>query len=186
MHILSPGDLLQFGPYVSFRVSTMAPDQEPFIQQIYRSARHNPATGASNRKHLLQNLRSEVAYSLLHHTDTSVIRFRLEENAGELSNKLKESVIALVADVARDTVRTEDWLGRYTDDEFVGGLRGIELKGAARLAQRLHEAVQEAKVTELPKGARLSIRAGCASLHAKSDSGASGLVEAAAARISTI
>jgi two-component system, cell cycle response regulator len=81
--------------------------------------------------------------------------------AGENAARTPSSLITeQLGDLVRRVVRTSDAVGRLGRAEFAIVALGTESVGAARLAQRLQEAVDEAQLIPEPDGLVLKVSAG--------------------------
>jgi diguanylate cyclase (GGDEF)-like protein len=73
-------------------------------------------------------------------------------------------VLRRIVEVVGQELRTEDVLARYGGEELLLVLRGIPLPGAARVAERVRMAVQNAQFSVGRVNLRVTLSAGCASL----------------------
>jgi len=67
-----------------------------------------------------------------------------------------DATLRQVADVLRDTLRTEDFLARIGGEEFALVLRGTDLSMAGRVAERMRERIAKATI-RLPDGSETNI-----------------------------
>jgi diguanylate cyclase (GGDEF)-like protein len=158
---------LQFGPRVSFRFSLTDVREERLLRKLYESSTRDALTGAYNRMHFDERLRAEVAYALRHRTAASLLVIdldhfkRINDSYGHPAG---DAVLRLAADACMRALRTEDVFARFGGEEFAVVLRGIGLKGAARLAERLRQAVAAGVVQHEGREIKVTLSAGCASL----------------------
>jgi two-component system, cell cycle response regulator len=158
---------LQFGPRVSFRFSMTDVREERLLRKLYESSTRDALTGAYNRMHFEERLRAEVAYALRHRTQASLLVLdldhfkRINDTYGHPAG---DAVLKGATDACIRALRTEDVFARFGGEEFAVVLRGIELKGAARLAERLRQAVAAQVVEYDGQQIKVTFSAGCAAL----------------------
>jgi diguanylate cyclase (GGDEF)-like protein len=139
-HRLQHGDVLQFGPLVSVRYSITDSHEEHMLRHLYEASVRDSLTGAFNREYLQERLKSELAFALRHRTETSLIMFDLDHFKRVNDNFGHQAGDAVLIDVVRNvnkTLRAEDVLARYGGEEFAISLRGVNIEGAERLAERI-------------------------------------------------
>ncbi|MEN9580908.1 MAG: hypothetical protein RJA70_3917 [Pseudomonadota bacterium] len=184
-HRLEDGDVLQFGPLVSVRYSITDSDEEGLLRHLYEASVRDPLTGAYNREYLSERLKSEIAFATRHGTDTALLMFDLDHfkrvNDGH-GHQAGDAVLIEVVKVVATDLRTEDVLARYGGEEFAISVRGIDLKGAAQLAERIrqrnHRTVRfEGK--EIP----ISLSVGCAAFSELSEASVESLIGTADKRL---
>ncbi|HYQ15466.1 MAG TPA: GGDEF domain-containing protein, partial [Polyangiaceae bacterium] len=136
---------LQFGPRVSFRFSMTDVREERLLRKLYESSTRDALTGAYNRLHFEERLRSEVAYAIRHRSQASLVIIDLDHFKkvnDTYGHPAGDAVLKQAADACQRALRAEDVFARFGGEEFVVVLRNIELKGAARLADRLCSSVR--------------------------------------------
>jgi two-component system, cell cycle response regulator len=137
---LKDGDRVQLGSSTILRFSFVSEDEEKSLRTMYEAALRDGLTGVFNRKHLEERLDAEIAYAHRHRTELSLLILdvdhfkRVNDTYGHLAG---DAVLKGVADVLLSVVRAEDVLGRYGGEEFVVVTRGVSVKGAHLLAERL-------------------------------------------------
>ena len=165
--VLVDGDVVQFGPRTTFRFSIMDAQQEELMRQLFESSVRDVLTGAYNRQYMSERIATEIAYAVRHRTNLSVILFdldhfkRVNDTHGHPAG---DAVLKYVAAVVSSRLRAEDVFARYGGEEFVVLLRGIDLAGAARAAERLRGAVAGGATTCDGTLIPITLSAGCASL----------------------
>jgi diguanylate cyclase (GGDEF)-like protein len=165
--VLNDGDLIQFGPRVEFRFSVTDAAQEQVLRQLYEASVKDSLTGAYNREFLGERLRSEVAFSRRHGTDTSLVLIyvdhfkRVNDTFGHQAG---DAVLVELVRLFTDGLRTEDTFARYGGEEFAISLRGIGLQDAARVADRLRAAVAARPIQHMEHAIRCTVSAGCSSV----------------------
>ncbi len=158
---------LQFGPRVSFRFSLTDVREERLLRKLYESSTRDALTGAYNRLHFEERLRSEVAYANRHKTPCSLLIIdldhfkRVNDTYGHPAGDL---VLKRASEACKRALRQEDVFARFGGEEFGVVLRGIELRGAARLGERLRQAVAHEVIEYEGERIQVTLSAGAASL----------------------
>jgi len=179
---LESNDILQLGPRVMLRFSLVDKHEEGLMRELYRSSRIDTLTRVYNRKYLDDRLRSEFAFSQRHRQNLALILFDVDhfKNVNDrYGHAGGDAVLRQVARCCQDRLRAEDLLARVGGEEFAVLLRGVGLRGAVQLAERLRSAV-EAQVTEhLGQPIQVTMSAGCATDRALRGATPASLFEAA-------
>lgn len=184
--VLRDGDLIQFGPQAVFRYSLADENQETLLRQLYEASVTDALTGANNREHFDSQLRVELSYAKRHSTDVALVLFdvdhfkRVNDTHG---HTVGDDVLIEIARIARSMIRGEDVFARYGGEEFALILRGIDLKGAHIVGERLRARIAD---TDIPTGAgplRVTISAGCATIREAPDATAEVLLQTADKRL---
>jgi two-component system, cell cycle response regulator len=158
---------LQFGPRVSFRFSMTDVREERLLRKLYESSTRDALTGAYNRLHFEERLRSEVAYAVRHRSQASLLIIDLDHFKhvnDTYGHPAGDAVLKRASDACMRALRTEDVFARFGGEEFAVVLRGIELKGATRLADRLRQAVANEVVEHDGRTIKVTLSGGVASL----------------------
>ncbi len=177
---------LQFGPRVSFRFSLTDVREERLLRKLYESSTRDALTGAYNRLHFEERLRSEVAYAIRHSAQASLVIIDLDHFKkvnDTYGHPAGDAVLKRSADACMKALRTEDVFARFGGEEFAVVLRNIELKGAARLADRLRASVCATPVEVDGHSIPVTLSAGAASLACCRTASAEELVAAADRRL---
>jgi diguanylate cyclase (GGDEF)-like protein len=148
--ILSPGDMLEVGGAI-LRFLGGADVEDQYRDTVYRMTLEDGLTGLANRRHLLEVLQREIDRAKRYGrplgmalVDLDQFR-RLGERYGFLAadHLLKDLSRAL-----KDSLRKEDFLGRYGVDVFLAIYPETQGEGLMRAAEQLREKVR-ATVTEI-------------------------------------
>ena len=164
---LEDGDRIQLGSGTTLRFSLVTEEEEAALRKIYEAAVLDGLTGVANRKHLEERLDSELAFALRHHVDLSVIIVdldhfkRVNDTYGHLAG---DAVLRRAAEIFRETVRLEDFVGRYGGEEFVVVARGTAAARAVKLAERLRAKIAEAPISFEARQIPVTMSAGVACL----------------------
>jgi two-component system, cell cycle response regulator len=183
---LSDGNVIQLGPRVVFRYSVTDTGEEKILRQLYESSVKDSLTGAYNREYFGERLKSEVAYSIRHQTELSLVILDLDHfkkvNDTHGHQGGDAVLIAAVAALSR-TLRAEDVVARYGGEEFAVILRGIALGPATTVGERLRGLVEAMRVNHGEEVIRATLSAGCASLACCAAPGGDALVAVADRRL---
>jgi two-component system cell cycle response regulator len=158
---------LQFGPRVSFRFSLTDVREERLLRKLYESSTRDALTGAYNRLHFEERLRSEVAYAVRHRSHVSLLIIDLDHFKrvnDTYGHPAGDAVLKRASEACMRALRTEDVFARFGGEEFAVVLRGIELKGALRLGERLRQAVANEVVEHDGHSIKVTLSGGVASL----------------------
>jgi diguanylate cyclase (GGDEF)-like protein len=158
---------LQFGPRVSFRFSMTDVREERLLRKLYESSTRDALTGAYNRLHFEERLRSEVAYAIRHRTEASLLIIDLDHFKhvnDTYGHPAGDAVLKRACEACARALRTEDVFARFGGEEFAVVLRGIDLKGASRLGERLRHAVANEIVEHEGHRIQVTLSAGVASI----------------------
>jgi two-component system cell cycle response regulator len=164
---LKHDDSVQLGPRVSFRFTLTDARQEGLLRRLYESSTRDALTGSYNRMHFDDRLRAEIAFAVRHATDCALVILdldhfkRINDTYGHPAG---DEVLRHVASVATTALRTEDVFARFGGEEFAVVLRGASTRGAARLAERLRDALAGSRVTYESSAISVTMSAGCAAL----------------------
>jgi diguanylate cyclase (GGDEF)-like protein len=184
--VLTDGDMIQLGPNARFRYTVTDAKHEQLLRQLYESSTRDALTGLSNRRHFDERMRAELAYSLRHDTDLSVLlididHFKKVNDA--FGHAAGDAVIRHVAQVGVRQLRGEDLLARYGGEEFIVLLRGTSAANAAHAAERIRKAIAASSVQYGLHAIRITVSVGCASLHECSERTSAALVGLADERL---
>lgn len=183
---LREGDVVQFGSQASFRFMQMDDRGARALRRLYESSVYDGLTGAFNRRYLDERLRAEVAFSLRHGTECSLVLIdvdhfkRINDTCGHAGGDvvLREVALSCMA-----MLRTEDVFARFGGEEFVVVLRGIDLGGARAVAERLRKSIKRLQVPMDGGPVRPTVSAGCSRLAECRESSPAELLATADARL---
>ena len=164
---LHDGDFVQFGSHACFRYTRTDEMHEKLLRQLFESSTRDALTGAYNRRHFDERLRAELAYAARHDSELSMLIFdvdlfkRVNDTHGHVAG---DAVLRHVAHVTERQLRSEDVFARYGGEEFAVLLRGIALKDAIRVAERIRATIEALPTSFEGKIICATVSAGCASL----------------------
>ena len=139
---LGDGDRVRLGSVIALRFQLVGAEEEKALQRVYESSVKDGLTGVWNRKYLDERLRGEIAYATRHRSPLAVVIAdidlfkKVNDTYGHLAG---DEVLKVTAATMRSALRTEDILARYGGEEFVVVARGVDLKSAMQLAERLRD-----------------------------------------------
>jgi diguanylate cyclase (GGDEF)-like protein len=158
---------LQFGPRVSFRFSMTDVREERLLRKLYESSTRDALTGAYNRLHFEERLRAEVAYAIRHKTQASLVLIDLDHFKrvnDTYGHPAGDAVLKRACEACSRALRTEDVFARFGGEEFAVVLRGIDIKGASRLGDRLRQSLSSEVVEHEGHRIQVTLSAGAASI----------------------
>lgn len=164
---LADGDLVQIGPRVAFRYAMTDLTQELLLKRLYESSTRDALTGAYNRKHFDERLRSELAFALRHRTELAVIVFdvdlfkRINDGWGHPAG---DAVLRQIAQLGLRRLRSEDVLCRIGGEEFGVVLRSTDRTAATVVAERLRTTIGTLPVVYQGRTIPVTISVGVATL----------------------
>ncbi len=164
---LRDGDVFQLGPNVMYRYTFTDASQERMLQQLYDASVKDALTGAYNREHFEERLKVEVAYANRHSTTVSLVMFDLDHFKkvnDTYGHQAGDAVLVAVSKIVSHGLRTEDVFARYGGEEFAIVLRGIDLKGAAAVSERIRQRLAANPVPFEQHRIEVSMSVGCAAL----------------------
>ncbi len=144
-HILRDGDKIQLGERTILKFADADSVEEGFHQAMYEAAVRDVLTHVYNRRHFVERLASEVAYSRRHHAPLSLLMIDIDHfkqiNDG-YGHPAGDYVLATLGQILLAAVRAEDIIARYGGEEFAILCRGTPPMSALRLAERLRRGVE--------------------------------------------
>lgn len=170
--VVQDGDWVQLGPRVAFRFSLTDTRQELLLRRLYESSTRDALTGAYNRKHFDERLRTEIAFAARHRAEASLVLFDIDHFKkvnDTFGHQAGDAVLRQVAMLVSRRLRAEDVFARVGGEEFAVILRGIDRAGAARAAERIRTTVASLPVTFDEKAIPITLSAGCASVRCSTD-----------------
>lgn len=164
---IEDGAALTLGAQVSFRFSLTDSRQELLLRRLYESSTRDALTGAYNRSHFDERLRSELAFAVRHRTEMSLVLLDIDhfkQVNDTYGHQAGDVVLRELATLAQRSLRTEDVFARFGGEEFGVILRGIHLQGARRLAERLRIALERTVIDTGESQIQVTLSAGCAAV----------------------
>jgi diguanylate cyclase (GGDEF)-like protein len=164
---LQSGDLVQLGARVGFSFQWVNGAHLRLIEQLYSASTRDGLTGIYNRRHFQDRLQAEVAFCRRHGTDLGLVMIDIDYFKSindRHGHPVGDAVLQQLASRIVRQVRTEDIFARIGGEEFAVVLRGINIDGCCRLAERLRVSIAGSpfRVDDLILPVTVSL--GCASL----------------------
>jgi two-component system cell cycle response regulator len=163
------GDKIQLSSTTILKFTYADRLDESFQRRMYESSLRDGLTKSFNRKYLLDRLEREFRFAKRHRQPLALILIDLDEfkllndTHGHLAG---DRVLAELAAVLHEGIRTEDVFARYGGEEFAVVCRATDLAGAAAFAERLRSAVDEHPFEHEGAVLRVTISVGVAGLAA--------------------
>ena len=183
---LEDGDVLGFGSHTTFRYTLLDDKLEEVLRSLCESSVRDSLTGAYNRRHFDDRLRTETAYALRHRADLGLLLIDIDlfKSVNDTyGHRAGDAVLAFLGGLMSSRLRAEDMFARYGGEEFAAVLRGIDIAGAARAGERLRGIV--AGTSAIYEGVLIpvTISIGAVSLRTLDEPGADSLVRTADERL---
>jgi diguanylate cyclase (GGDEF)-like protein/PAS domain S-box-containing protein len=149
-----------------FRDITAQKQTEAALQEL---ARHDPLTGIANRRYFFERANQEFARTKRYRTPLSIAEMdidhfkRINDQYGHAAG---DEVLKSFCSTSQGQMRETELLGRIGGEEFAGLLPDTGLDGAARMAERLRQAVADSKLSLTGGEISYTISIGVATLRA--------------------
>ena len=163
---LQDGDKITLGSTTVLKFTYHDKLDEDFQRQMFDAALRDGLTQAYNKKYFTNHLYSEFAFAKRHKQPLCLVMFdvdhfkRVNDTYGHLAG---DAALLKLAQIAMDSIRTEDTLARYGGEEFAVVCRGINGAQGMVLAERLRQVVErtlfEHEGTPLPVTISLGVAA---------------------------
>ncbi len=166
--LLHDGDRVRLGSAVTLRFQMVDEQEEKSLVKVYESSVKDGLTGAWNRKYLDERLAAELSFVVRHPGALLAVVLadidhfkKINDTYGHL---VGDEVLKATAAAMRGAIRTEDLLARYGGEEFVVVARGVDLRSATQLAERLRIVAERNQVPVEGTSISRTISAGVATL----------------------
>ncbi|WP_147075153.1 GGDEF domain-containing protein, partial [Sulfuriferula plumbiphila] len=128
-------------PFIAFaQLATVALDQARLKVSLEVMASIDPLTNLLNRRAMQEIINRGYAYAKRSAKPFSIILFDLDrfkmlnDNYG---HNIGDRILLGISEVAKQTLRTSDWLCRWGGEEFLAILPDTDENGALKIAERL-------------------------------------------------
>lgn len=141
-HVLTDGDIIQFGPRVSIRYSVTDSKEEKLLRHLYEASVRDSLTGGFNREYLMERLNTEIASSKRNRSSSALLLFDLDHFKAvndTYGHQAGDAVLVAVAKGVMSTLRAEDVFARYGGEEFAVLLRGTGPASALEAAEGIRK-----------------------------------------------
>jgi diguanylate cyclase (GGDEF)-like protein len=136
-----------------------------YEQRLLIESMTDPLTGLLNRRYFNEQTQKEVARSRRHNLRFSVLMLdidhfkRINDTYG---HPVGDLAIKALADICNKALRPQDILARYGGEEFVLALPHTEAEGAAVVAERIRQTVEQIELTTEAGPVRFTVSIGIA------------------------
>jgi|GEM_PF-2498216 len=140
-------------------------ERKQMEQQLKELASTDPLTGIFNRRHFMEEVESQLAYSKRYGTPLSCMIIdidhfkQLNDNGG---HALGDEAILKFTEKTHETIRVVDIFGRMGGDEFAIALPDTDDKEALVLAERLKEKISQLTIQNDFHSSHMTISIGLA------------------------
>jgi diguanylate cyclase (GGDEF)-like protein len=141
---LTDGDKITLGSVTILKFTYSDDLDESFQRRMFEAALRDGMTTAYNKRYFMDRLAKELAYARRHGTPLSLIMLDIDHFKSvndEFGHPAGDAVLINLSKVALDTLRTEDVFARYGGEEFAIICRGVDVRSATIVAERLRELV---------------------------------------------
>jgi two-component system cell cycle response regulator len=146
----------------------------------------DPLTGTLTGEYLLTETRKRFSFARRHAAELSVMALRIDshrELVRSAGQDAADQLLARIAKLVNKQIRTEDSIARVADATFLVVAPGTSAEQVAKLAERLHAQLEQAKLTFAGKPVRIVARFGIAAIAQTSAERAEELMAAALKRL---
>ncbi|MHB1677996.1 MAG: putative bifunctional diguanylate cyclase/phosphodiesterase [Sulfuriferula sp.] len=154
-------------PFIAFaQLATVALDQARLKVSLEVMASIDPLTNLLNRRALQEVINRVYAYAKRSVQPFSMIlldldRFKmLNDNYG---HDVGDKILLGIGEIAKQTLRTSDWLCRWGGEEFLAILPDTDENGALKIAERLRKAIEKFSIEFNHQKIKTSVSIGIAS-----------------------
>ena len=123
-------------------------------------------TGVRNREYFMETAEKELRYCVGDNRDFNLIMFsvdNLREIAGEHGGHMRDEVLKILTQRARNSLKQGTLVARYNDEEFVITLPNVMRGTAIKLAEQVQKKIKDAPFATKGKRLDVSISLGVAS-----------------------
>ena len=164
--VLADGDKVSVGETTILKFSMQDEIDEDFHDRMFRAARRDPLTGTFRRAFFEHRLDVELTFAKRHEAPLAVLFIDLDHFKtvnDTYGHSVGDRLLTEVATLLHKGLRQEDLLARYGGEEFAILVHGVDIAGAASLAERLRRSVAEHRPSTVPKaGFRQTVSVGLA------------------------
>jgi two-component system cell cycle response regulator len=139
---LKDGDKITLGSVTILKFTHNDDVDESFHRRMFEAALRDGLTNAYNKRYFTERIAKELAYARRHGAPLSLIMLDIDHFKSvndTFGHPAGDAVLIQLSSVALATLRTEDVFARYGGEEFAVLCRGVDVKDAAIVADRLRE-----------------------------------------------
>lgn len=141
------------------RVATRTEELQQANRRLAELASIDALTGASNRRHFLEQARIEISRAGRQGVPLSLVMLDIDlfkSVNDRFGHEIGDKVLESIAGVIRATLRSGDLFARIGGEEFALLLPGQDLAEAAQMAERLRQRVEQSEAPGCPVGVTVS------------------------------
>ncbi|MBI9088797.1 MAG: GGDEF domain-containing protein [Desulfobacterium sp.] len=153
---------------------SLAVSRQMTIKHLSKTARIDPLTGCYNRREFANQLESQIAGAVRHHSKLAVFMFDLDhfkkvnDRYGHLAG---DQVLREISLLVRQNMRQGDVFARYGGEEFIAILPDTDKRKAIELADRLRRKIQAMSISHENRAIKVTASFGVASLDPRNSHG---------------
>lgn len=139
---------------VQLKIKTLQDELKKSNMLLTELSNTDALTKLNNRRHIMELLENEFDRAIRYETFLSVLMLDIDhfKNINDtLGHQIGDYVLRELGGILKDVNRKSDLPGRYGGEEFIIVLPHSDSKGAALVAQRLREKIEEAKFEDNDK-----------------------------------
>ena len=143
--VLENGDKIHISSDTLFKFAVGDEAERMFQEEMHQMANYDAVTGILNKHAFTRRLKEEFSYAKRSKWGIAILMIdidffkKVNDTYGHMAG---DYVLSGVAKRIEETIRDEDILARYGGEEFVAILRGTDLDGAKKLAERIRKLVE--------------------------------------------
>lgn len=164
---LNDGDYVRLGDTTVIKFSLMDELEERALRTLFELTMRDPLTRLYNRRYFDDRLRSEFSFARRHNEPLGLLLVdidhfkRVNDTHGHQAGDI---VLQGVASGIRGMMRPEDVLSRYGGEEFIVIARGVSLRNAELLGERIRRQVSGMEFALPREKVRVTVSVGVASV----------------------
>jgi diguanylate cyclase (GGDEF)-like protein len=127
--------------------------------------RSDVTTGVYSQRYFVEWVAATLAVQAPQRSPVSVVRFDvhdLEQVNGSFGHRVGDAVLRIVSTAVQRLIHPKDVLARHGGDKFVVLARGISVRNAAILAERIRRTVEDLPLITQGKKFRVTVSVGVA------------------------
>jgi diguanylate cyclase (GGDEF)-like protein len=162
---LTDGDKITLGSVTILKFTYSDDLDEKFQRRMFEAALRDGLTAAYNNRYFAERLDKELAFAQRHKAALSLIMLDVDHFKSvndTFGHPAGDAVLISLAKLALDTLRKEDVFARYGGEEFAVICRGVDVKSATIVAERLRELVEARRFAHEGREVRVTVSVGVA------------------------
>jgi two-component system, cell cycle response regulator len=167
--LLEDGARIQLGVGTLLRFTLQSDAELAVTRRIYEATVRDPLTGCFNRHFFEERLEAELSYAKRHGAPLGVL-FVDADNFKQVNDThghaAGDEVLRRLAELLKESVRSEDILARFGGEEFVILVRGTPEAGVRIIAERVRAGVEAMTIELEDQSIPMTVSVGVASTDA--------------------